>query len=76
MSSDDGIITLGERDHLPADVRLPRRDGMTFAERAEQLRTFAIGLGVPAGRIRVAIENDAGNGGGYGPRPPTSGRSG
>ena len=40
---------------------------MTFAERAEQLRTFVIGLGVPAGRIRVAIENDAGNGGGYRP---------
>src|ERR1700678_3997246 len=37
-------------------------DGMTFTERADQLRAFAIGLGIPAGRIRVAIENDAGNG--------------
>ena len=37
-------------------------DGMTFTERAEQLRAFAAGLGIPAGRIRVAIENDAGNG--------------
>ena len=35
---------------------------MTFTERAAQLRAFAAGLGIPAGRIRVAIENDAGNG--------------
>lgn len=37
-------------------------DGMTFTQRADHLRAFAAGLGVPAGRIRLAIENDAGNG--------------
>jgi DNA invertase Pin-like site-specific DNA recombinase len=63
MSSDDGIITLGDAiiylrmsDFRDEDVR-------TFGERERQLRDFAAGLGVPAGRVRVAIENDAGNGG-------------
>src|SRR5206468_1419542 len=67
MSSDDGIITLGDAIIYLRMSDFRDADGMTFAERAEQLRTFVIGLGVPAGRIRVAIENDAGNGGGYRP---------
>ncbi len=38
-------------------------DFSTFGEREQQLRDFAIRLGVPAERVRVAIENDMGNGG-------------
>ena len=67
MSSDDAITTLGDAIIYLRMSDFRDADGMTFAERAEQLRAFAIGLGVPADRIRVAIENDAGNGGGYRP---------
>src|SRR5260370_38644551 len=63
MSSGNGIIALGDAivylrmsDFRDEDVR-------TFGEREQQLRDFAAGLGVPAERVRVAIENDAGNGG-------------
>jgi site-specific DNA recombinase len=62
MSSPDGIITLGEAIIYLRMSDFRDEDGMTFTERADQLRAFAIGLGIPAGRIRVAIENDAGNG--------------
>jgi hypothetical protein len=41
--------------HADGVGRIPRRWA--------KLRDFAAGLGIPAGRIRVAIENDAGNGG-------------
>jgi hypothetical protein len=67
MSSDNGTITLGDAIIYLRMSDFRDADGMTSAERAEQLRTFAAGLGVPAERIRVAIENDAGNGGGYRP---------
>ena len=62
MSSQDGIITLGEAIIYLRMSDFRHEDGMTFTERAEQLRAFAAGLGIPAGRIQVAIENDAGNG--------------
>jgi DNA invertase Pin-like site-specific DNA recombinase len=52
----DAIIYLRMSDFRDEDVR-------TFGERERQLRDFAAGLGVPAERVRVAIENDAGNGG-------------
>ena len=67
MSSGNGI-SLGEALVFGEAIIYLRmsdfrdEDGMTFTERAEQLRAFAAGLGIPAGRIRVAIENDAGNG--------------
>jgi site-specific DNA recombinase len=69
MSSGNGTITLGEA-LIGGDAVIYLRmsdfrdeDRTTFAAREEQLRDFAIGLGVPAERVRVAIENDAGNGG-------------
>ena len=78
MSSDDGIITRSLGDAIiylrMSDFR--DEDFTTFGEREQQLRDFAAGLGIPAERVRVAIENDAGNGGVTGPRPRTSGRSG
>ena len=49
MSSDDAIITLGDAIIYLRMSDFRDADGMTFAERADQLRTFAIGLGVPAG---------------------------
>jgi hypothetical protein len=61
-SSQDGIITLSEAIIYLRMSDFRDEDGMTFTERADQLRAFAIGLGIPADRIRVAIENDAGNG--------------
>ncbi len=67
MTSGNGI-SLGEALILGDAIIYLRmsdfrdEDGMTFTQRAEQLRDFAAGLGIPAGRIRVAIENDAGNG--------------
>ena len=48
MSSDDAIITLGDAIIYLRMSDFRDADGMTFAERADQLRTFAIGLGVPA----------------------------
>ena len=69
MSSGNGIITLGEALILGDAIIYLRmsdfrdEDRTTFAAREEQLRDFAAGLGVPAERVRVAIENDAGNGG-------------
>ena len=62
MSSGNGSITVGEAIIYLRMSDFRDEDGMTFTERAEQLRAFAAGLGIPAGRIRVAIENDAGNG--------------
>jgi hypothetical protein len=69
MSSGNGSITLGEA-LIGGDAIIYLRmsdfrdeDRTTFAAREEQLRDFAAGLGVPAERVRVAIENDAGNGG-------------
>src|SRR5260370_9225995 len=63
MSSGNGIIALGDAivylrmsDFRDEDVR-------TVGDGEQQLRDFAAGLGVPAERVRVAIENDAGNGG-------------
>ena len=67
MGSGEGIITLGEAIIYLRMSDFRDADGMTFAERTDQLRAFAAGLGIPAERIRVAIENDAGNGGGYRP---------
>jgi DNA invertase Pin-like site-specific DNA recombinase len=61
MTSGNGI-SLGEAIIYLRMSDFRDEDGMTFTERAEQLRAFAAGLGIPAGRIRVAIENDAGNG--------------
>ncbi len=61
MSSGNGI-SLGEAIIYLRMSDFRDDDGMTFTERAEQLRAFAAGLGIPVGRIRVAIENDAGNG--------------
>ena len=63
MSSDNGIITLGDAIIYLRMSDFRDEDFTTFGEREQQLRDFAIGLGIPAGRIRVAIENDAGNGG-------------
>ena len=67
--SGNGIITFGEALILGEAIICLRmsdfrdEDVRTFGERERQLRDFAAGLGVPAGRVRVAIENDAGNGG-------------
>jgi hypothetical protein len=55
LSSGVGIITAGEAIIYLRTSDFRDADGLTFAERAEQLRDFAIGLGLPAGRIRVAI---------------------
>ena len=56
MSSDDGIIYLRMSDFSD-------EDRTTFQRREQQLRAFAGQvLGIPEDRIRVAIENDAGNG--------------
>ena len=69
MSSGNGTTTLGEALILGDAIIYLRmsdfrdEDRTTFAAREEQLRDFAAGLGVPAERVRVAIENDAGNGG-------------
>ncbi len=69
MSSGTGIITFGEALILGEAIIYLRmsdfrdEDVRTFGERERQLRDFAAGLGIPAGRVRVAIENDAGNGG-------------
>ena len=69
MSSGTGIITFGEALILGDAIIYLRmsdfrdEDVRTFGERERQLRDFAAGLGVPAGRVRVAIENDAGDGG-------------
>ena len=69
MSSGNGIITLGEALILGDAIIYLRmsdfrnEDVRTFGERERLLRDFAAGLGVPADRVRVAIENDAGNGG-------------
>lgn len=69
MSSGNGTTTLGESLILGDAIIYLRMsdfrgdDRTTFAAREEQLRDFAAGLGVPAERVRVAIENDAGNGG-------------
>ena len=69
MSSGNGITTFGEALILGDAIIYLRmsdfrdEDRMTFAAREEQLRDFAAGLGIPADRVRVAIENDAGNGG-------------
>jgi len=69
MTSGTGTTILGEA-LIGGDAVIYLRmsdfrdeDRTTFAAREEQLRAFAAGLGVPAGRVRVAIENDAGNGG-------------
>src|SRR5260370_39155138 len=59
MSSGNGIITLGEAIIYLRMSDLRDENGGTFTERAEQLRAFAAGLGIPAGRIRVAIANAA-----------------
>jgi hypothetical protein len=75
MSSGNGIITLGDAIIYLRMSDFHDEDVTTFGEREAQLRDFAAGLGIPAGRIRVAIENDAGDGG-SGLRPRTSGRSG
>ena len=63
MSSDNGIITLGDAIIYLRMSDFRDEDFTTFGERERQLRDFAAGLGVPAGRVRVAIENDAGDGG-------------
>ncbi len=69
MSSGNGSIILGEALILGEAIIYLRmsdfhdEDFTTFGEREQQLRDFAAGLGIPAGRIRVAIENDAGDGG-------------
>ena len=63
MSSGNGIITLGDAIIYLRMSDFRDEDFTTFGEREQQLRDFAVGLGIPAGRIRVAIENDAGNGG-------------
>ncbi len=63
MSSDNGITTLGDAIIYLRMSDFRDEDFTTFGEREQQLRDFAVGLGIPAGRIRVAIENDAGNGG-------------
>jgi DNA invertase Pin-like site-specific DNA recombinase len=73
MSSGNGVISLGEALTLGDAIIYLRmsdfrdEDFTTFGEREQQLRDFAAGLGIPASRIRVAIENDAGNGGGFRP---------
>jgi len=73
MSSDNGIIPPGQALILGDAIIYLRmsdfrdEDFRTFPEREQQLRDFAAGLGIPADRVRVAIENDAGNGGGYRP---------
>lgn len=63
MSSGNGSITLGDAIIYLRMSDFRDEDFTTFGEREQQLRDFAAGLGIPAGRIRVAIENDAGNGG-------------
>src|SRR2546430_16167526 len=72
MSSGNGIITLGDAIIYLRMSDFRDEDFTTFGEREQQLRDFAVGLGIPAGRIRVAIENDAGNGG----FPPPARRQG
>src|SRR5260370_41948377 len=69
MSSGNGIITLGDAIIYLRMSDFRDEDRTTFGEREQQLRDFAAGLGIPAGRIRVAIENDAGNGGVLPPSP-------
>ena len=44
MSSQDGIITLGEAIIYLRMSDFRDEDGMTFTERADQLRDFAAGL--------------------------------
>jgi Recombinase len=60
---DNDIITLGDAIIYLRMSDFRDEDFTTFGEREQQLRDFAAGLGIPAGRIRVVIENDAGNGG-------------
>ena len=63
MNSGNGITPLGDAIIYLRMSDFRDEDFTTFGERERQLRDFAAGLGIPAGRICVAIENDAGNGG-------------